>query len=219
MSACLGGCINTGESSNMSEPQPPLAEQRTYSYSHHGITVDDPYHWLKDQNYPDVTDADVLSYLAAENDYFTAVMRPIQSLVDELFEEIKQRQKPDDATVPMRNRGYYYQSSFSVNAQYRVHSRWSVETSNPSADDMEVILDEPTLAKEHDYFSLGAFAVSDDGRYLAYSTDTDGSERYTMVIRDLRTGQLLDERISNTIDSPVWATDRSVTRRTHREHH
>ena len=77
----------------MSEPQPPLAEQRTYSYSHHGITVDDPYHWLKDQNYPDVTDADVLSYLAAENDYFTAVMRPIQSLVDELFEEIKQRQK------------------------------------------------------------------------------------------------------------------------------
>ena len=191
----------------MSPPQPPRAEQRAYSYSHHGITVEDPYHWLKDQKYPDVTDADVLRYLAAENDYFEAVMEPIQWLVNELFEEIKQRQKPDDATVPMRNRGYYYQSSFSAEVQYRVHSRWKAETSSPSADDMEVILDEPTLAKGHEYFSLGAFAVSDDGRYLAYSTDTDGSERYTLVIRDLHTGRLLDEHIANTIDSPVWASD------------
>ena len=207
MSACIGGCINTGKSNDMTGPQPPLAEQRPHSYSHHGITLEDPYHWLKDQNYPNVADADVLSYLAAENDYFDAVMQPIQWLVDELFEEIKQRQKPDDATVPMRNRGYYYQSSFSADTQYRVHSRWSVKTSKPSIDDVEVILDEPTLAKEHDYFSLGAFAVSDDGRYLAYSTDTDGGERYTLVIRDLHTGQLLNERIANTIDSPVWATD------------
>ena len=207
MSAFLGGCINTGKSNDMTEPQPPLAEQRAHSYSHHGITLEDPYHWLKDQNYPNVADADVLSYLAAENDYFDAVMQPIQWLIEELFEEIKQRQKPDDATVPMRNRGYYYQSSFSADTQYRVHSRWSVRTSKPSIDDMEVILDEPTLAKEHDYFSLGAFAVSDDGRYLAYSTDTDGGERYTLVIRDLHTGQLLNERIANTIDSPVWATD------------
>ena len=91
--------------------------------------------------------------------------------------------------------------------QYRVHSRWKAETSNPSDADMEVILDEPALAKGHEYFSLGAFAVSDDGRYLAYSTDTDGSERYTLVIRDLRTGRLLDEHIANTIDSPVWASD------------
>ncbi|MEC8833503.1 MAG: S9 family peptidase [Pseudomonadota bacterium] len=207
MSACIGGCINTGKSNDMTGPQPPLAEQRPHSYSHHGITLEDPYHWLKDQNYPNVADADVLSYLAAENDYFDAVMQPIQWLIEELFEEIKQRQKPDDATVPMRNRGYYYQSSFSADTQYRVHSRWSVRTSKPSIDDMEVILDEPTLAKEHDYFSLGAFAVSDDGRYLAYSTDTDGGERYTLVIRDLHTGQLLNERIANTIDSPVWATD------------
>ena len=191
----------------MSEPQPPLAEQRAYSYNHHGITVEDPFHWLKDPNYPDVTDVDVLNYLKAENDYFDAVMAPIQWLVDELFQEIKQRQKPDDSTVPLRNRGYYYQSSFSAEAQYRVHSRWKPETSEPTPDDVEVILDEPELAKGHDYFSLGAFAVSDDGRYLAYSTDTDGGERYTMVIRDLQTGRLLDERIANTIDSPIWAAD------------
>ena len=174
MSACVTGRINTAESSVMSEPQPPLAEQRAYSYNHHGITVEDPFHWLKDPNYPDVTDVDVLNYLKAENDYFDAVMAPIQWLVDELFQEIKQRQKPDDSTVPLRNRGYYYQSSFSAEAQYRVHSRWKPETSEPTPDDVEVILDEPELAKGHDYFSLGAFAVSDDGRYLAYSTDTDG---------------------------------------------
>ena len=41
-------------------PAPPVAEQRPYSYERHGIRVDDPYHWLKDQSYPTIDDEDVL---------------------------------------------------------------------------------------------------------------------------------------------------------------
>jgi len=63
-------------------PPPPVAEQRPYSFERHGITVQDPYHWLKDQSYPTVDDEDVLSYLRAENAYFEAAMQPHQPLIE-----------------------------------------------------------------------------------------------------------------------------------------
>ena len=72
---------------------PPTAEKRDYSYSHHGITISDPYHWLKDDSYPTVDAANVLTHLKAENAWFEARMAPQQKLVDELYEEMKARVK------------------------------------------------------------------------------------------------------------------------------
>ncbi|NCQ64177.1 MAG: S9 family peptidase, partial [Alphaproteobacteria bacterium] len=66
---------------------PPVAQRREHSYTTHGITLSDPYHWLKDQSYPVVDDAEVLDYVKAENAWFEAQMAPHQALVDELFEE------------------------------------------------------------------------------------------------------------------------------------
>jgi oligopeptidase B len=50
-------------------------------------------------------------------------------------------------------------------------------------------------------------AVSPNGRYLAWSADTTGSERFVLHIRDLETGELLHEPIENTLDSPEWTAD------------
>jgi oligopeptidase B len=54
----------------VAHPAPPAAEQRPYSYERHGVTIGDPWHWIRDQKYPQVEDKDVLSYLTAENDFF-----------------------------------------------------------------------------------------------------------------------------------------------------
>ena len=78
-------------------PPPPRAEQRPFSYTRHGVTIEDPWAWLRDPNYPDVQDEDVLAYLSAENDYFEAVMAPHKALTDQLFEEMKGRIKEDDS--------------------------------------------------------------------------------------------------------------------------
>ncbi len=176
----------------------------------HGITVEDPYHWLKDQSYPKVDDADVLAYLEAENAYFEAVMAPHRELTDTIFAEIKARQKPDDANVPVRDGDYFYQWRFEAEGQYRVWSRWPATgqgaDQGPTAE-AEVILDEPALAEGTDYFRLGALSVSHDGRLMAYSTDTTGAERFTLRIKVLDTGELYDEVIENTSGSPVWSTD------------
>ena len=192
------------------DPAPPVAKPRSHSFTVHGITVEDPYHWLKDQGYPEVDDPDVLAYLEAENAYFEAVMAPHKELVDTIYAEIKARQKPDDAKVPVKDGDYYYQWRFEAEGQYRIWSRWPADgpgaAEGPTAE-ASVILDEPALAQDVDYFRLGALSVSNDGRLMAYSTDTSGAERFTLRIKDLDTGELSDEVIENTSDSPVWSSD------------
>ena len=193
-----------------SQPVPPVAQARPHSYTVHGFTVEDPYHWLKDQSYPKVDDPDVLAYLEAENAYFDAVMAPHRELADTLFAEIKARQKPDDANVPVKEGDYFYQWRFEAEGQYRVWSRWPATErgadEGPSAQ-AQVILDEPALAKDVDYFRLGALSVSNNGRLMAYSTDTTGAERFTLRVKGLDTGELLGEVIENTSGNPVWPAD------------
>src|SRR5687768_18351860 len=99
-------------------PEPPKAKPRPYRYEVHGETIEDPWHWLRDPNYPQVQDEAVLAYLSAENDYFEAAMQPHQELVTELFEEMKGRIKEDESSVPIRDGDWLYWWAFAPGAQY-----------------------------------------------------------------------------------------------------
>ena len=189
---------------------PPVAGERPHSITHHGTTIEDPWHWLRDPGYPNVEDPDVLAYLQAENEYFESAMAPHRALTEAAFEEMKARQQPDLSSVPWMRGGWYYQWRFEEESQYRVWLRWPIQAPNgreAPPDNAQVILDEPALAKDTEYFRLGSMSVSDNGALLAYSADTDGSERYRMVIQDLYTGELLEEEIEATIGSAVWDRD------------
>ena len=191
-------------------PTPPAAEQRPHSFTHHGITIEDPWHWLRDPNYPNVDDADVLAYLEAENDYFDAMMSPHKTLTDTIFEEIKGREQPDLSSVPLKIDDWYYQWRYEEGSQYRVWLRWPADAQyarEAPTPDAQTILDEPVLAKGHEYFRLGSMSVSKGGSLMAYSADADGSERFRMVVKDLNTGDLLRDEIENTIGGAVWAAD------------
>ncbi|MCP5390220.1 MAG: S9 family peptidase [Sphingomonadaceae bacterium] len=178
---------------------PPVAEKREHSYSHHGITISDPYHWLKDQSYPVVDDEDVLDYVKAENAWFEARMAPQQGLVDTIYEELKGRVKEDDSSVPQKDGDWIYWSKFDEGQEYRKWYR------RPAAGGDEVlILDENALAEGKDYFRLGALSVSNNGRFLAYSSDDNGSERYTARIKDLETGELLADELTNLRGGLTW---------------
>src|SRR5689334_2855701 len=91
---------------------PPVAPQRPYSYERHGVTIDDPWHWLRDPKYPEVVDEEVLAYLREENAYFGAWKDQHQPLLDQLFEEMKGRIKEDDSSVPIRDGDFLYWSAF-----------------------------------------------------------------------------------------------------------
>ncbi len=192
------------------QPKPPIAEQRPHSFTHHGITIEDPWHWLRDPNYPKVDDADILAYLTAENDYFESIMSPHKATADAIFEEIRGREQADRSSVPWKDDSWYYQWRYEEGSQYRVWLRWPADGPNareaPTAD-VQTILSEPELAKATEYFRLGSLSVSNDGSLLAYSTDTNGSERFTMVVKDIETGEMLPEQIEETTGMAVWASD------------
>ncbi|TCD06940.1 S9 family peptidase [Erythrobacteraceae bacterium CFH 75059] len=187
-------------------PTPPVAERRPHRVTVHGETLDDPYHWLRDQSYPTIDDADVLAYLEAENAYFEAVMAPRETLVETLFAEMRGRIKEDDSTVPQKDGDWVYWSAFDTGAQYRKHYRRPAGAAGAEAR-ATLILDENQLAEGKEYFRLGAATVSRNGRYLAYSYDDDGSERFTIRIKDLETGELLPDAIPGTLTGPVWVAN------------
>jgi oligopeptidase B len=184
----------------------PSAKTQPHAFSHHGITVNDPYAWLRDAGYPTVEDPEILAYLEAENAYFDAYMQPLQPLVDELFEEMKGRRPAQEESVPYEKNGYWYQWRFNENAQYRTWYR----AARKSPNEWDILFDECALAADLDYFSLGALAVSPDGNKLAFSVDTDGSERYTLQVVDLRSGEVISPLLENTMGTPVWNTNSSA---------
>ena len=181
---------------------PPVAERRPHSFTAHGITIDDPYAWIKDPGYPEVTDKDVLAYIEAENAYFETVMAPHKPLTDRLYEEMKGRIKEDDSSVPQKDGDWLYWTSFETGGEYRKWWRKPVA----GGEDI-LILDEPALAEGKEYFRLGAFSVSENGRYLAYAIDDNGSERFEVRVKDLADGQHLPDVIPGMLSEIVWTSD------------
>jgi oligopeptidase B len=180
----------------------PVASQRPHTFTHHGITLEDPWYWLRDPGYPKVKNKEILSYLKEENRYFEAHMKAQQPLVDTLFQEMKGRIPEDDSTVPQKDGEWLYWSTFEKGQQYRRHYR------KPAAGgDDQLILDQNELAKGRDYFQLSEIVISPNGKLMAYAYDGDGSERFEVHFRDLISGKDLPDVIEDTLSSLVWSAD------------
>jgi len=190
-------------------PTPPIAGQRPHQTTHHNHILSDPWAWLRDPGYPDVKDPDILSYLEAENAYFEAHMNRHKPLIDALFEEMKGRIKEEDKSVPQKDGDYLYWSSFETGEQYRRHWRRPVGAPDDGSAD-QLILDEPALAEGKEYFRLGAVSISNDDRLLAFAVDDNGSERFTVRIKDIATGELLGDVIPDVLSALVWTSDDSA---------
>lgn len=178
-------------------PQPPVAQKIPHENIYHGQKFVDEYHWLREPDNPLVID-----YLEAENAYTEAVMAPLKKWEDTLYQEIIGRIRETDWSVPTKLGDYYYYDRHVAGRQYAIHCR---QKGSLTAVE-EIVLDENELARDLAYFDLGVLETSPDHRFLAYSHDTNGSESYTLFIKNLETGNHLPERIPNTADV-VWAND------------
>ncbi len=178
--------------------QPPHAAKLAHQIEIHGDTIVDDYFWLRDRDNPQV-----MAYLNAENEYTEQILAPHAELRESLFQELKARVKQDDNSVPVKKDGYYYYSRVAAGQQYTIHCRKQGDLTSPE----EIILDENQIAEGQPYFQLGTFSISPNHQLLAYSEDTDGSETYTLRIKNLETGELLPESIANTYYSLEWVND------------
>ncbi len=183
----------------------PVAQKIDYEQSYHGKTLSDPYHWLKDQGYPTVDDKNIIDYLEKENAYYQKFLAPNKALVDTIFEEFKGRTDEEETSVPYISNGYEYRWFFRPGEEYRTRSRKNLSTGEEA-----VFLDETALAEGNDYFVIGDWEISPDNRYLAYSFDTAGDERYQVRIKDLQTGEYLDDVLNDVQGEIEYSADGST---------
>lgn len=164
---------------------------------HSDIRVDN-YYWLRQKDNPAV-----IAYLRAENDYTSAMMKDTEPLQDSLYEEMLSRIKETDLSVPVALGDYYYYSRTEEGMEYPIYCR-----KKRSLDSTEqILLDMNGLAEAYRYLELGVYEISPSHRYLAYSIDTSGGERYIMYIKDLDEDTLLRETIDNVGYQAAWVND------------
>ncbi len=157
----------------------PVAKQIEHRWDRPTGQVDDPWAWLRDRD-----DPDTIAYLEAENAYATAWFADRHDLVETIFVEIKSRIQETDITAPVKDGGWWYTSRTEEGRDYPIHCRGR----SALAAGGEVLLDENREAEGQNFFAVDAFDVSPDQQLLAWSADTKGAEKYTLRIRDLRTG-------------------------------
>jgi oligopeptidase B len=181
---------------------PPTARKHPTQTRVHGVTLVDDYAWLREKENPEVT-----AYLEAENAYAEAELAPLRELRDELYQEMLSHVKQTDVSVSYRDGGWWYYTRTVEGLQYAIHCRRRGTPEGPNIDATEeVVLDGNALAQGHAFFAIGATDITDDGRWLAYSTDTRGFRQYTLHIKDLESGQTLPA-IVERVGSLTWAAD------------
>ena len=176
---------------------PPIARREPKQTPMHGAVLTDDYAWLREKESPEVT-----AYLNAENAYAEAAMAPLAGLRQELYEEMLSHMKQTDVTVPYRDGAWWYYARTEEGKQYATHCR---KADLPGAEE-QIILDGNALAEGQSFMAIGDTDVSDDGRWLAYSVDFTGFRQYTLYIKDLTTGELLDGTVER-VGSITWAAD------------
>nr|CAI78819.1 hypothetical protein [uncultured Latescibacterota bacterium] len=178
-------------------PAPPVAKRVPKVDITHGDRRVDDYFWMREKTNPEVA-----AYLEAENAYAEETLAPLKDLEETLYNEMVSRIKETDLDVPYRMGDYYYYSRTEEGLQYKIYCRKKESLDAPE----EITVDLNALAEGQVYMALGAYKVSDDGNLLAYTTDNTGFREYTLRVKDLRTGELLPDRIEK-VRSVAWAAD------------
>jgi oligopeptidase B len=176
---------------------PPVAPRIAHPVVLHGETLEDDYFWMRDKDDPKVT-----AHLAAENAYAEAALAGTGALQESLYKEMLARIKETDLSVPYRKGRYWYYARTEEGKQYPILARKLEALTSVE----EIVLDLNVLARDHAYFAVDAFVVSDDGSLLAYSVDTTGFREYTLRVKDLRCGEDGPEAIEK-VSSVAWAAD------------
>lgn len=178
--------------------QPPVAKIIPEKLEKFDDVRIDNYFWLNDRENPEVID-----YLNQENEYYHKMTAHTKDFQAALFEEMKARIKEDDESVPYLYNGYYYITRFETGKNYPVYSR---KKESLSAKE-EIMFDCNGMAEGKPYFKLGGLAISEDNKLAIFSVDTVGRRIYTIQVKNLETGEILEDVIERVTGSAVWAND------------
>lgn len=191
-------CNTTEKKTEKMNVTPPTVEKIRKELTANGDTRIDNYYWLNERDNPKV-----IAYLTAENKYLDTMLSPVKGFREKLYEEMKGRIKEKDESVPYFENGYLYYTRFEEGKEYPIHCRKKGNSSAPE----EVMLNVNDMAKGHEFFNVAGLNISPDNKLLAYGVDTVSRRKYTLYVKNLETGELLKDVISETTGGSTWAND------------
>lgn len=183
--------------------KPPVAEKKPKEFTAHGDTRVDNYYWMNDYFKKGADSAKVVSYLTAENNYYKAMMASTEAFQEKLYNEMRARIKEKDESVPYFKNGYYYYTRQVEGKDYYIYAR---KKGTLTASE-EILLDVNQMAEGFNYFSATGFSISPNNKLLAYGTDSKSRRQYVIRVKNLETGEILKDSITNTEGQAVWAND------------
>jgi oligopeptidase B len=171
----------------------PLAKQIPYEHRIHGDVREDPYYWLKDRD-----NQEVIDYLEEENNYYDHIMEPLEHRTEEIYQRMVDRIPETEERVPIQRGPYFYYVRLEKEKAYPIFARKKAANRHELDETKEeIVLDVNELAQDDDYLSVTERKVSDDHRLLAYLENRDGSDLYTLYIKDIETDKRLEDVIPN----------------------
>ena len=177
---------------------PPRADKISKNLEMHGDVREDNYYWLNDRE-----NEEVIDYLERENDYYEKMTAHTKEFKADLFEEMKARIKEDDSSVPYFLNGYYYITRYEKGKDYPIYTRRKESLEAPE----EVLFNVNEMADGHSYYNLSGISVSEDNKLVSYGVDTISRRKYTIYIKNIETGEVLDDNIPVTTGRATWAND------------
>tara|TARA_X000001036_G_scaffold58635_1_gene48303 strand:+ start:3058 stop:5193 length:2136 start_codon:yes stop_codon:yes gene_type:complete len=194
----LSGCKGKTKMNQEQEFDPPKAEIKKYQHKTHNDIRVDEFYWLNNPDNPEVID-----YLERENDYYKKSTKHLKGLENKLFSEMRGRIKEDDSSVPYFYNGFWYITRYEKNKQYPIYTRKKQDLSSRE----EILFDCNELARGYDYFRLVGINISPDNKKVVFGIDTLSRRKYTLMVKNLVSGELLNTHIKNTTGYGVWAND------------
>ncbi len=191
---------STTQENAMKSTTPPVAKKVPHELTVHEHTRIDNYYWMRDD---ERKDPEILAHLEAENQYTDAMLAHTVDLQNKIYDELVNRIKKDDSSVPNKYQDYFYYRRYEGEKEYPIYAR---KKGNLEASE-EILLDGNKMAEGHDYFSIGGYAISTNQNILAYSTDTVSRRIYTVEFKDLSNGKMLSDKLEQTSGQIVWAND------------
>lgn len=190
--------VNGCDQKSKTSMKEPVAKKIEKIFEEHGQQRIDNYYWLNQRE-----DPEVIAYLNAENDYTKEVLKDTEELQERIFNEIVGRIKQTDMSVPYIVNGYEYYVRFEEGGEYPIYCRKPV-SENPEE---EIMLNGNSMAEGHSFFQIGGWKVSYNNELLAYSVDTVSRRKYTIHFKNIQTGEIFEDAITNTSGNMAWAND------------
>ena len=205
LSLIIVACTSKKKEAN-DDVKAPVAEKVAKALTGNRI---DNYYWMKlsdeqkNTEQKDEQTQKVVNYLNAENEYLKTKLKHTEALQKKVYDEIVGRIKQTDESVPYKDNGYWYYTRYEQGQEYPIYCRKKGTLEGAE----EILLNVNEMAKGHDYYSITGLSVSEDNNLLAYAEDSVSRRRYTVYVKDLRNGKLVEEPVPNTEGQVTWAND------------